>query len=118
MEKLVPLKSETLCLSEANPVLNKTPEKFSSQFILQQNNLYKTTAYFKENLEQISINSIIEVKKFEPGTTFAKNIDKTKADRMKIITALYMNIQAINSDKPSFPSEHLNANPMLYIVLK
>ena len=99
-------------------MLNETPETFSPQFILQENNLYKITKYFNENFEQISINSIIEVKKFEPGTTFEKNIDKTKANHMKIITALYMNIKDINSDKPSFPSEHLNANPMLYIVLK
>ena len=73
-------------------MLNETPETFSPQFILQENNLYKITKYFNENFEQISINSIIEVKRFEPETTLEKKTDKTKTDHMTIITSLYMSI--------------------------
>ena len=47
---MVPLNSETLCLSEATEVLNKTPYKFLSQFILQYNHIFKLPTPFEEHL--------------------------------------------------------------------
>ena len=64
------------------------------------------------------MNSIIEVAKFEPETTFENNIDEIKADNMKSITPLDMNLPAVTSRKPHSSSEHLNANLMTWILLQ
>ena len=64
------------------------------------------------------MNSRIEATKFEPETTFEKNIDDIKADHVKSITSLNMNLLAITSNKTYLSSEHLNVNLMPWIVLQ
>ena len=107
-----------MCLSEYTEVLNETPDKFKSQLIVQEKNIFKITASFEDQLEQISMNSRTEAEKFEPETTFEKNIDDIKSGHMKIITSFDMNLLAINSDTPSSSSEHIDAKLMTYIPLQ
>ena len=103
---------------EYNEGINKTPVKFSSQFILQENHFSKIPASFDKNFEHISPSSRIEATKFEPEPKFEMNIDKIKYDRMKIITSLDMKLSDIDSNQTSLSSEHLNTNFMTWIVLQ
>ena len=50
---------------------------------------------FKENFKQLSMNSKIEVEKFEPGKTFEKTINDIKDNHFKIIASYAMTISAI-----------------------
>ena len=70
----------------------------SSQFIIQEKDLYNIPAFFDNNYGHISLIRI-EATKFEPETAFEKNIDEIKADQLKIITSLGMNVSAIISEK-------------------
>ena len=70
-EELVPLNLETLCLSEATEVINEISVKIPSQLLIS-----KIPASFDENFEQISMNSIFKVAKFEPEPTFANTINE------------------------------------------
>ena len=47
------------------------------------------------NIEHLSMNSIIEVAKFEPEPTFEKTTNETKANILKITTSIDMNVSAI-----------------------
>ena len=78
-------------------MLNETLVNISSQFIVQENYLSKFPASFDNNSEQISVNSRIEATKFEPEKSFEDNIDVIKADHVKIITSLDMNLLVITS---------------------
>ena len=99
-------------------MLNETSFNISSQCIVQENYSYKIPTSFDKHFEQISVHSRIEATKFEPETTFENNIDEIKADNVKIITSLYINLSAIASKKPSLSYEHLNTDLMPWIVLQ
>ena len=64
-EELVNLNLKTPYLSEASDVINKILANLPSQFL---NSKIKTSFY--ENFDEISMNSRIEVAKFEPGPLF------------------------------------------------
>ena len=51
--------------------------------------------FFDDNIEQLSMNSRIEVVKFEPEPTFEKTINEIKDDNLKIIASTAMNLSAI-----------------------
>ena len=70
---------------------------YLSQIIVQKNHLVKITTAFENKFEGISVSSIIKITKFEPGTAFEKNIYYIKADLVKIITSLDMNLLSITS---------------------
>ena len=57
---------------------------------------------FDDNLEQISMNSRIEIAKFEPEPTFEKTINEIKSNHLKSINFIYINVSAINLNKPYF----------------
>ena len=64
------------------------------------------------------MNSRIEATKLEPEIIFEKNIYEIKADNMKIITSLDMNLSPITSNTHSLSYEHLNYNIMPQIFLQ
>ena len=117
-KELVPLNTETLCLTEATEVLNETSVNISSKFILMEKYLSKTPASFDKKFENISMNSIIEAKKFKLETTFENNVDDIKANHLKIITSLEIKLSAITSKKPYLYSEHLNADLKPWVFLQ
>ena len=67
---------------------------------------------FGGNFEQLSMNSRIEVAKFEPEPTFEKTINGIKYNHLNIITSIDMNVSAITSNKPSSSYEHLKSDLM------
>ena len=54
---------------------------------------------FGDNLEQISMNSIIEVAKLKPEPTFEKTNNEIKDNHLKNITSIDMNLSSITSKK-------------------
>ena len=50
---LVPLNTETLCLSETTEVLNETSVKISSKFLVQAKHLSKIPASFENNTNRL-----------------------------------------------------------------
>ena len=57
---------------------------------------------FEENFQQLSMNSRIEVAKFEPEPTFENTINEIKANDLKGITSLDMILSDITSNKVYF----------------
>ena len=92
--------------------------KFSSRSVIQENHISTLSVSFEKQFERTSMNSRIEEAKFEPETTFEKTINEIKADYLKSITSLDMNLSAIISNRPSSSSEHLNTNLMPWMILK
>ena len=64
------------------------------------------------------MNSIIEVSKFEPEPAFEKTINEIKANNLKNITAIDMNLSAITLNKPYLSYEHLKSDLMPWIILQ
>ena len=54
-----------------------------------------TIISFDQNFKQLSMNSSIEVEKFEPEPTFENNINEIKDNHLKSIASAVMNISAI-----------------------
>ena len=50
---------------------------------------------FDDNLKALSMNSSIELEKFEPGTTFENTTNKIKYNHLKSITSAAMDLSAI-----------------------
>ena len=75
-------------------------------------------ALLTDNLEQLSMNTRIEVAKFEPKPTFKKTINDIKSNQLKIITSVDMNVSFIILNKPYFSSEHLETYLISYIPLQ
>ena len=63
---------------------------------------------FDGNFDQLSMNNRIEAAKFEPGPTFENTINEIKANHLKIITSVDMNVSSITSNKPHLSSKHIN----------
>ena len=106
-----------MCPSESTEVLMVNQIIFIT-IIVQENNVSKLPTSFEEYFEQIGTNRESKEEKFEPKTKFEKNIDEIKADHMKIITSIDMNISAIVSKKTYYFYKHLNTNIMPRIILK
>ena len=53
------------------------------------------------------MNNIFEAATFKPEPTFEKTINDIKADNLKSITSIDMNVSAITLNKPYSYSEHL-----------
>ena len=62
----------------------------------------------EDYFDQLCINNRFESEKFEQEPTFEKTINDIKANHLKSITSIGINISAITSDKTSLSSEHLN----------
>ena len=62
------------------------------------------------------MNNIFEAAKSEPEPEFEKTINEIKANNLKSITSIIMNISAITSNKPYFSSEHLKIDLMPWIL--
>ena len=73
---------------------------------------------FGDNLEQLSMNSIIEVAKFKPEPTFEKTNNEIKYNHLKHITSIDMNVSSITSNKHFLSSEHLKSDLMPCIFLE
>ena len=70
-----------------------------------------------ENIEQLSMNSKIEVAKFGPEPMFENTINNMKNTHLKFITSIDINVSPITFNKPYLYYEHLRANFMPRILL-
>ena len=70
------------------------------------------------NIEHLSMNSIIEVSKFEPEPKFENTINEIKANNFNSITSIDTNLSAITSNTPSLSSKHLKSDLMTWILLQ
>ena len=104
-EELVTLNSKTPCLSESTELINEIPVKLPSQLLIS-----KITTSFNENFKQLSMNSNIEVEKFEPGTTFERTINEIKYNHLKIISSATINISAITLFDKNFKQLSMNSS--------
>ena len=73
---------------------------------------------FDNNFDLIRINDSFEAAKFEPEPTFEKTINEIKANHLKSIASVDMNVSSITSNKPSSSSKHLKYDLMPWILLK
>ena len=73
---------------------------------------------FDNNLEQLSMNSTIELVKFKSEPTFEKTTNGIKDNHLKNITSIDMNVSFIASNKHSLSSEHLKSDLMPWIILQ
>ena len=64
--------------------------------------------YFGNKIDPFSMKNSFEAAKLEPEPIFEKTINDIKANHLKIITSIEMNLSAITSKKPSSSSKHLN----------
>ena len=71
-------------------MINEISVNLPSQFLIS-----KITTSFDENSDPLSVNSIIEVAKFEPGSTFENTINEIKENHLKSIASTTMDISAI-----------------------
>ena len=72
---------------------------------------------FDKNTEQLNVKSRIEVAKFEPEPTFENTINDIKANYLKSITSITINVPDITSNKPSSSSEHIKSYLVPWILL-
>ena len=117
-KELVPINSETLCLSEATEVINKISVKFPSQLLVQEKHISKILASFNKNFEQLSINSRNEVSNFETEPTFENTINEIKANHLKSITSINMNVSSITPKTLSSSYENIKSNLVSCVLLQ
>ena len=60
-------------------MINEISVNLPSQFLIS-----KLTTSFDKNFDPLSMNSKIEVEKFEPGPTFETTINKSKDNHLKV----------------------------------
>ena len=77
-----------------------------------------TIISFGDIFEQLSMNIIIESAKLEPETIFENTISDIKANHLKSITSINMNVSAITPNKPSLYYEHIKLNLIPWIIRK
>ena len=80
--------------------------------------IYQLSLFFYKNIADVSMNSIIEAAKFEPEPISEKTYNEIKANNLKIITTIDMNVSNITSNQPSLSSEHLKPDLMPWILLQ
>ena len=73
---------------------------------------------FDNNFDPLSMNNSFEAEKIEPEPTFEKIIIEIKANYLKIITSIDMNLSAITSNKSALSYEHLRSYLMPWIILQ
>ena len=86
-------------------MINEISVNLPSQFLI-----YKITTFFDDNFDPLSMNSRIEVAKFEHGPTFEKNINEIKDYHLKIITSTTMNLSAITLFDDHFKHTSMNSS--------
>ena len=69
--------------------------------------------FFDDNYKHVSMNSIIEVLKFEPGPTFENTINKIKDNHLKNIASTAMNLSAITFSDDNF--KQLSTNSIIEV---
>ena len=94
-------------------MINKIPVKLPPQLFIS-----KIPASFDENFDHLSINTKIEVEKFEPEPTFENTINKIKDNNLTIITPNDMNLLDIPFNKTSSSTENLKSDLMPRVVLQ
>ena len=63
-----------------------------------------TITSFGDNFDPLSMNNSFKAETFEPEPTFGKTINKIKANGLKNITSIYINVSAIIYNKLSLYS--------------
>ena len=63
---------------------------------------------FDKSFDPLCINNRFEPEKFETEPIFENTINEIKANHLKSIASVDMNVSAITSNKPSSSSEYLN----------
>ena len=104
-KELVTINLKTPGPSYDTEVINKIPVKLPSQFLIS-----KITTYFEKNVDPLSMNSRIEVSKFEPRPTFENTINESKVNNMKIIASATMNLSDITSFDENFKQVIMNSS--------
>ena len=84
-------------------MINEISVMFISQFLIS-----KITISCDNFFDPLSINSIIEAEKFEPGTKFEKYFNEIKDNHLRSIASSAMNISDITSFPKNF--KHLSMN--------
>ena len=74
--------------------------------------------YFDQKFDPISMNNRSKAAKSEPEPTFENTINNIKANQLKSITYIDMNVSAINSNKPSSSFENPQYDLMPWIILQ
>ena len=95
---------------------NETKENHLKSIASVSMNLSAITL-LDDNLETLIMNNNFQASKFEPETKFDKTITETKANNLKIITSIEMNVSDITSNKHSSYYEYLKSNLMPSIIL-
>ena len=72
----------------------------------------------EETFDPFCINNSFESAKFEPEPTFENTINEIKANRLKNITSIEMNVSAITPNKPYSSSEHIKYDIITWILLQ
>ena len=97
--------------------LNETKDNHLKSIASSATNQSSMTS-FDANFYPLFINNSFEAAKFELEPTFRKTINEIKADHLKGIASIEMNVSAITSNKPSLSSEHLKSDLMPCVLLK
>ena len=107
--------------SEPEPIFENTINKIKYNHLKNITcaamNISSITS-FDDNFEQLSMNSRIEVAKFEPEPTFEKTINEIKANHLKSITSIDTNVSTIKLNTTYFSSDYLRSNIMPWILLQ
>ena len=80
--------------------------------------IHQLSQTLTKNYDPLCINNSFEAATFEPEPTFEKTINDIKANHLKIITSIDINVSSITSNKPSSSFEHLKFDLMSWILLK
>ena len=73
---------------------------------------------FDKSSYHLSIKNRTGAEKFKLEPTFENTINEIKANHLKIITSIDMNVSAITLNKPSSSSENLKSDLILWILLQ
>ena len=97
--------------------INKIKDNNMKNITSAETNLSDITS-FDDNFYSLSMKNSFEAEMFKPELTFEKTINEIKANNLKTITSIEMNVLAINLNKPSLSYEHLKYDFMPWILLQ
>ena len=96
-----------LSMSSPEPTFEKTINEIEDNYLKviasDAMNLSAITL-FDENFDQLSMNNRTEAETFEPEPRFEKTINEIKANILKSMNSIDMNVSSITSNKPSSSS--------------
>ena len=70
---------------------------------------------FDNNYDPLCVNNSFEAAKFEPEPKFETTLNNIKANHLKSIDSIDINVSAITLNKPSSSSEHLKSDLVSWI---